>query len=289
MSEIRSFSESKELSKEQPSLTVYLIRHGESGKDKTNSKRGLTDKGVEQVKQTTHNIIKQIITDEVPEFANWEDKEAVKNAFKQALQKVEIHLRDSGTVRTQEQEWAEHDVMIEMGANEEDINLPKSAYEWKGVPTPDTAGPGIARRVKGIQGVDTNPEFRKKISDKAYQEKLGAKDEIVAWALTPEDDIPEDVETKAEMVRRKNADLVVVERAARLLKNKEKRIIYIANSHASIASLTSADELGIPLEELGEVENAEGLRLDFYSSGNQRTAKPVGEKIESLNKNYKKS
>lgn len=267
----------------RPALTVYLIRHGESGKDKTNPKRGLTDKGREQVEKTLAGIINEIIADEVPDFTAWNDEKARVNAFRHALEKVSIHLRDSGTDRTIEQEWVEYDQLQRLGARPEDVNLPASAYAWKEEEAPERAGPGIQKRLRGVRGLDHAPEFRKKISDREYQAGLGAKDEVVAWALTPEDKIPADVETKAQMIQRKDDDLARVENVAgtRLAANP-KRTIYIANSHASIVSLTAAGELGIPLEKLGEVKNAEGLRLDFYGAGAARTAKPIGEHIGAL-------
>jgi len=283
--------ETKEQLKERPALTVYLIRHGESGKNKINPNRGLTDKGHEQVKIAFNKIINQIIADEVPDFKDWDKPEARAAALKQAMEKVAIHLRDSGTNRTIEQEWVEKEVLTSLGVKPEQINLPDSAYEWQDVARPQTAGPGIQKRLKGVQGLETNKitmGFRKKIGDKKYQKSLGASDEIVAWALTPEDKIPEGVENVRQMSERKNRDLAKVERIAAKLGQRDKRIIYVANSHASILSLSAADELGIPLPEVGEVENAEGLRLDFYSSGKKHEARPVGEKIEELVKDKRK-
>jgi len=201
------------------------------------------------------------------------------------MEKVEIHLRDSGTDRTIEQEWVEQEVLVGLGVDPKNINLPASAYKWQGTEKPTTAGPGIGKRLKGIQGLETNDltmGFRKKISDPDYQRSVGATDELLAWALTPEDQIPEAVETRQQMSKRKNQDLAKVERIASKLGQRDKRIIYIANSHASIATLTAADELNVPLEQVGEVENAEGLRLDFYASGEKHGAQPIGEKIEAI-------
>ncbi|MBU1039199.1 hypothetical protein KKC17_03190 [Patescibacteria group bacterium] len=283
MNEKQLFTESKEVLKEQPNITVYLIRHGESGKDKTNPKRGLTDKGREQVKETITNIAKQIISDEQSDFKDWNNKQAYAEVLQKSLDKIKLFIRDSKTDRTCEQDWVMNDTLIELGARPDQIDLPKSAYEWKGENIPTEAGPGVEKRLKGIQGIEHEPDFRKKLGDTSYQEKLGAKDEIVAWALTPDDEIPTAVETKSQMLKRKNIDMAKVEKIADWLSNKgqEKRIVYIANSHASMTSLIVADELNIPLEKVGEVENAEGVRLDFYGQ-NKKKAKPVGKNIEKI-------
>ena len=145
--------ETKEQLKERPALTVYLIRHGESGKNKINPNRGLTDKGHEQVKIAFNKIINQIIADEVPDFKDWDKPEARAAALKQAMEKVAIHLRDSGTNRTIEQEWVEKEVLTSLGVKPEQINLPASAYEWQDAAMPQAAGPGIGKRLKGVQGL----------------------------------------------------------------------------------------------------------------------------------------
>ena len=284
------FPESKELFKEQPNLTVYLIRHGESGKDKTNPKRGLTDKGRGEVQETILKIAKQIVADELPEFKDWKNKEAYATALQTALDKVKLFIRDSKTDRTCEQDWVMNDTLIELGARPDQIDLPKSAYEWKGEDIPTGAGPGVEKRLKGIKGIEKEPAFRKKLGDQEYLKELGAKDEIVAWALTPDDEIPTTVETKTQMLKRKNADMAKVEEAAVWLagRDQSKRIVYIANSHASMTSLIAADELGIPLEQVGEVANAEGVRLDFYGKDKKKTAQPIGNKIEEINNIYNK-
>lgn len=284
MNEGKMFNESKELLKEQANLTVYLIRHGESGKDKTDPKRGLTDKGRLEVKNTITNIAKQIINDELPDFKDWDNKTAYARALEAALDKIKLFIRDSKTDRTCEQDWVMNDTLIELGARPDQIDLPKSAYAWKGETVPAEAGPGVEKRLKGIQGIEKEPGFRKKLGDPEYLQALGAKDEIVAWALTPDDEIPTAVETKTQMLQRKNADMAKVENVASWLSHKEqtKRIVYIANSHASMTSLIAADELSIPLEQVGEVDNAEGVRLDFYGSDNKKIVQPIGDKISQI-------
>lgn len=285
--------ESKETAHEQPNLTVYLMRHGESESDKTIKNRGLTEQGREEVTVNFNEIINQIVKDELPDFDAIDDPEERKQAVQKALQNVELHLTDSGTDRTSEQAWQERQMLIDLGADPEDIILPRSTYEWAvkqgHVKTmPENAGPGVPRRLEGVRGMQGKPEFRKKIDSKEYQKEVGAEDTLIAWALTDKDQIPKGVENKNQMEERLGKDLSIVNRAARILNNYDKRIVYIANSHASIITLAASSKLDVPMKELGEVPNAEGVRFDFYGPGTDYTTKPFGKnltaKVESLKK-----
>lgn len=266
---------------ELPKLTLLVMRHGESSEDKSDPNRGLTEIGQQQVRESFAEFLDKILAEENPEFNQWNNPEAKKIAFAKIAPKLEFHLRDSGTYRTQEQEWIQAEMLNEIGVTE--INLPKSAYDFKSQESPQSAGPGVAKRLKGVQGMDKNKDFRKLIGQTDYQKTVGAVDEMTAWALTPEKDVPQGVETYPEMMTRYQNDLAKLQRLAQSRKIKEypKRIIVIANSHASILTLASSGELSIPLTKLGEIENAEGLRLDFYDN-NQYQASPFGEKTESI-------
>lgn len=273
--------EFKEVEKERANLTVYLMRHGESGKDKTDPKRGLTDKGRQEVRTNFAEIINQLIREEVPDFNKWDDPKAKQEALKKALGKVEIHLADSGTDRTLEQVWVEQEELEKMGVKPEDLFITKKAYQWKGREIPQTAGPGVERRLKGVKGIEKHPEFRKKIGDLEYQKKLGISDELVAWALTPEDEIPEGVENRRQMEERMNTDLQRVSQIAQghRLEDYPKRVVYVANSHASIITLAASSKFNVPMEKLDGVGNAEGMRFDFYGDGKQEY-RPFGPKLE---------
>ena len=270
--------EEREGEKEKPALTVYLLRHGESNEDKTDPNRGLTENGQAQVREAFARVLDQILAEEDPDFADWENTEAKKEALRQALQGVEFHLYDSGTYRTLQQECLEKDMLDALGLT--DVYLTKAAYEWKGE-QPSQAGPGIKKRLKGVGGLDKKPEFRKLIGDKNYQKKVGAPDELIAWALTPEDEVPAGVGTRKQMAERYKKDLAVVAKKAETLSDYPKRVVAVANSHASIITLAAADQFDMPIEEFGEVENAEGLRFDFYGNGKDYEVKPFGPDTES--------
>jgi len=152
---------------------------------------------------------------------------------------------------------------------------------------PENAGLGAKRRLDGLRGIKDNPDFRKKLDSTKYQNKVGAQDTLIAWALTDEDHVPNGVETRQLMERRLQEDLGKVERVAqKRLKKYPKRVIYVANSHASIITLAASSKLDVPTEELVEVPNAEGVRFDFYGPDTNYTTKPFGAnltaKIESL-------
>jgi len=273
-SEITASTESREAEKlERPQMTLFLLRHGESESDKTKPNRGLTELGQDQVREALAKIVNQVALEEKPDAQN----------LPEALSGVEFHLRDSGTERTLEQVWLEHDLLVRAGVPEENINLPKSALKFKGLDK--ISGPGVAKRLEGVRGHDTHPEFHKKITSKTFQEQVGANSGVEAWALAPDDEVPAGVETRAQMEKRYRSDIVKAERViSRKTRDYPKRVITIANSHASIATLAAASEMGIPLEALlkkiGEMPAAEGLRYDFYGTDKAHAAKPFGPQIE---------
>ncbi len=280
--------EFREAETEHPALTVFLMRHGESGKDKSSPTRGLTDKGREQVGENFNGLINQIIKDELPEFTDFDDPEKRQQAAQEALGKVEIHLADSETDRTMEQAWQEREILAKLGVPQERIFVSRAVQEWArktgllGPEAADQGGPGVKRRLVGVQGMDQAPEFRKLIDNPEYQAKVGASDEIGAWARTPDDEVPAGVEKHSEMESRMDSDLAKVQRVTEgRLAHHQQRVVYVANSHASIITLAAAKELGIPLEELGHVDNAEGLRMDFYGSGKKREVTPFGKNLEA--------
>ncbi|MDP2933445.1 MAG: hypothetical protein Q8N81_04915 [bacterium] len=258
---------------ETPKMTLFLLRHGESESDKTKPNRGLTELGQDQVREALAKIVNQVALEEKPDAQN----------LPEALSGVEFHLRDSGTERTLEQVWLEHDLLVRAGVPEESINLPESALKYKGLEK--KSGPGAAKRLKGVQGLDLNPAFRKKMKDPAFQAEVGASTDMEAWALAPEDQVPQGVETLAKMQERYRRDIAKAERLVpRLTAGSTRRIVTIANSHASIATLAASSELGIPMDQLmkkiGEIPGAEGLRFDFYGTDKAHATKPFGPQIE---------
>lgn len=188
-----------------------------------------------------------------------------------------------------EQAWLERQMLLELGIDPKEIHLSRAAYAWaerngkiSAADIPENAGPGVAKRLSGVRGLDKNPAFRKKIGNPEYQAEVGAGDEIIAWALTPDDEVPEGVESKSRMEQRLQRDLGKVERvAAGRLDGRPKRVVYVANSHASILTLATSSELGLPMEQVGEVPNAEGLRFDFYGAGKAHSTRPFGKNLET--------
>lgn len=273
-SEFAASPEKKEAEKfERPQITLFLLRHGQSESDKTKPNRGLTELGKDQVRDALGKIVNQVALEEKPDARN----------LPEALSEVEFHLRDSGTERTLEQVWLEHDLLVRAGVPEENINLPTSALKFKGIDK--ISGPGVVKRLKGVQGLDTNPDFRKKIKDPTFQKEVGASTDVEAWALAPEDKVPKGVETRAQMEKRYRQDIAKAERViSRKMRDYPKRVLTIANSHASIATLSAASETGIPLDALlkkiGEMPEAEGMRFDFYGGDKAHAAKPFGPQIE---------
>ncbi len=282
--------ETKEKLKEKPALTMYLLRHGQSEKDKTQIKRGLTEKGQKQVTETMQNVIKNLIQENNSNFNQWDDNDKIQEEVQKITDKTEFHLRDSGTERTIQQVWLEYDILKKYGIADQNIFLPKAVLEYKDQKS-DQAGPGIAKRLKGVQGVDENPNFRLKLRDPEYRKKVKATGDLMAWVKTPENEIPAGIEKLSEMKTRYTKDINKAERVIKhLVENYEKKVIVIANSHASIATLAAAEEesMLIPksdnlkeiLNEVGEMPEAQGLKYDFYKGDKKHEARVFGKDIE---------
>lgn len=257
----------------EPIISIYLLRHGETGKDKTDPKRTLTENGVHQVEAATERIVDQLISDAHP------DSEVDDETKKEILESIHFRLYDSGTTRTQEQISLERAKLLEMEVPEENIYLPQSYYDYVGEKR--SSGPGIPKRLEGVIGMDESPGFREKIADPEYQRAVGASDEITSWALTPEEELPPGVESFQNVKSRVAASIEKLENVIPYLARKNERIVIIANSHASNVTIASANILGIrDLRELGQAGNVEGVKMTFSKDGS-RKVEPFGENYES--------
>ncbi len=242
--------------KKEESLSVFIIRHGETDENKTNPNRGLTENGKKQVEESIKKIVEDIDSVDLPN--------------------VEFHLRDSGTERTKEQVVLEYKLLLKLGVTKDKIILTDNIL--KRIGEPETGNrPGISKRLVGIQGLDNNPEFRKKLGSKDYQKKVEANGAIDAWTKTPKKDLPQGVESQEELEKRYINNK---EKLSNILRKKwkipeGKRIIVIANSHESMASLAATKEFGIPINE---VTGAQGMKMS-WNDQNWET-KPFGEDIE---------
>lgn len=266
--------ESQEAIKKEgvPVISIYLVRHGETGKDKTDPKRTLTENGVHQVEAATERIVNQMISEAA--LGTEVDDEARRDILKV----IKFRLYDSGTTRTQEQISLERDKLLAMGVPEENIYLPQSYYDYVGEER--TSGPGIHKRLEGVIGMDEAVDYRKKIGDSEYQQAIGATDEITAWALTPKEEIPAGVETYSDVQSRVTTNIAKLEKIIPYLARKNERIVIIANSHASNVTIASANILGMEdLREIGQAGNVEGVKMTFLKDGS-RKVEPFGEGYE---------
>lgn len=103
----------------------------------------------------------------------------------------------------------------------------------------------------------------------------------MAWALMPEDEVPPDVERRSEMIKRYQANIRTVDKVmSHAAEDLSERTVIIANSHASIITLAASSELKVPIEELDEVPEAQGIRFDYYAGEKDHTVRPLGKDIE---------
>lgn len=259
-----------------PVLSIYVLRHGETGKDKTNPKRALTETGEQQVREATINAVKQVIGEAFPDGSelNFDNDE-----IKEVLSQLKFRLYDSGTTRTQQQIALEKDVLVSLGVKEENIYLPQGYYDYIG--SEEKSGPGVAARLEGVQGIDEAAEFRSQISSPDYQAAVGASDEVMAWALTPDEEIPEGVDTFGDVARRVDTNLQSLRHITPRLAQNGQRMVILANSHASNVTIAAARVLGVEdPRQLGQADNAEGVRLAVYQDGTQK-AEPFGANYEN--------
>lgn len=278
---VERHEQGERLHTEPAPVTIYLLRHGLTGKDKSNPNRELTEVGREQVTAAIRDVVDQLIREVDPHAKITDDNRAV--LFAPVAEQIQFQLYDSGTTRTQEQVTLEQVALKQWGAGDESIYVPASVQRYQG--EHPTAGPGVAKRLEGVMGLDENPGFRKQLDDPATQERLGSEGALLTWLLMPEEEIPGDVENPSQMKGRMQATVNKVRRvipylAREAVRTGQRRVI-IGNSHGSFSTLSASEMLGVDLRTIGQVHEAEGIRLRFNADGSSRSVEPFGEKIEA--------
>lgn len=264
-------------------VTIYLLRHGLTGKDKQNPNREITEVGQQQVKDAMIGVIDQLIHEADPAVVITDENRAT--LFAPIAKGIEFRMYDSGTSRTQQQVTIERDMLKQFGATDESIYVPATvqAYEQQ----PITGGPGVQRHLEGVKGLDENKTFRKEVlDDPATQERLGTEGALATWLALSSEEIPDGVEKPTEMTERmletvRRVQGIIPGLARRASGPDGKRLVIIGNSHGSFSTLSASTLLGADLKTIGEVKEAEGFRLQFNADGSQRSAEAFGKQLEA--------
>lgn len=244
-------SEGSELLKGAPAVEVYLLRHAETSTDKSSPTRGLTEDGRQQVKDAMGKIIAGITDHKT----------------------VNFRVYDSGTSRTREQSVLEVELLLHAGVPEENIYLSARG------------GSGVDKRLS-VDGLEGNFEFRKQRESEEYLQKMGAKDGILAWALTDEADLPEGVENYGDIASRIQHTAEQMERIVpRMIDSSpERTTVIIANSHAPFVTAAAEQMLNGDKHEMTMARNAEGIKLAFDTEGHYVSSAFTLEDIKEIEK-----
>jgi len=263
--EIESGAEKEKLP--ESTITAYVIRHGETVKDKFDPRRGLTERGEEQAKKAAEKIAEEISRETPPE--------------------TEIELRgyDSGVDRANQTLIGAVKILTSKGYK---VYLPYSSQEIAqdkiALEEMEKAGliygkgPGIKSRIRNM----TLPaEAKKELIEKAKQR---GEELVVTILTTPPEKLKEmGVETPEEIFKRMEPALEITNRLAQRRREKKypRRIISICLTHGGTLEGYLTQKLGINPRKLDAIPECEGFRIDFSGQpGKEPKIKFWGEEIE---------
>jgi broad specificity phosphatase PhoE len=256
-------------------ITAYIIRHGESIADKTDLRRGLTERGKEQAKEAGRKIVEEIARETDPG--------------------TDIELRgfDSGMDRANQTLIEVVKVLTDKGYK---VNLPYSTQELAQdkfiLDEMEKAGLirvyGKERQIKPeainfLKPIKIPKEARPGLVEEA--QRTGGDLLTVMMSFPPEKLKEIGVETPGEAYQRMKSGEERTNQVARFLRQRErrpKRVIHIAISHGYIMGAFLKEELGIKQVFKEEnIPNCQGFRVDFTGKpGEKPTLKLWGEEIE---------
>ena len=230
-------------------ITVYLLRHGETTSDKTDPRRGLTEKGKEQAQKAALRIAQEIIQTTSPKKV------------------IELRGYDSGVFRANQTLIEIAKILTEKSFR---IYLPYSTQELaedkfsleemkkKGLIYGE--GPGIKPRIRNMILPD---EAKKEIVKKAKEK---GEEPVVTLLTTSPAKLKEmGIETPEEIFQRIEEGVKITEKLAHRLGKGEspRKIIVIATSHGGTLEGYLTQKFNLDPKTLGEIPNCEGIRLDF--------------------------
>lgn len=250
-----------ERSREAPVVTAIVLRHGETIKDKTNPRRGLTKEGEKQVEAAAERLIQQL-----------DPRRDI------------IQLFDSGNYRANVTIMMIAEKLREAGfAFFEPIKLNKKTLrpERAGIETTDKPK---SRAYKRLRQANIPEKFAKQLADPELHKKMNIPEDIedkrvVAWFLSNFDG----AEKAAEVADRVYEGMAKTQKQLPMLARQlspEQRIVVLAAGNASMIDSVVTRATGVhPVDRGGETPNGEGFRVDFNLGEDPKVA-VWGEKIE---------
>lgn len=237
---------------EKPTLTAYVIRHGQTEKDKTKKARGLTEQGEREILEATDKIISELN----PETDI-------------------IQLLDSDTPRTKACNEITGQRLAEAGFKFFTlIKMDKSGKPLQSeINTSDTLVD--SRRFPKIKmpkisetdsAIERDPNQRKKynIPDSMQDARMA-----IWYAMAERGENFQESETPQEVAERMEQGIERTKKDLPMLKKLLKpgqRIVVIINANAPQIDSLITKRTGKNILERGEVKNAEGFKIDFSLS-----------------------
>lgn len=257
--------EYQEQERQIPTVTAYILRHGETTEDKSDPRRGLTLKGEQQIDAAAERLIKEL---------------DVKRDL--------IQIFDSGNHRATVSVLRIAEKLKEAGFQffePVEVN-PRREFQSVNKSISTTDQPKVRTLHKGAGAADIPDYFRKNLEDPEFHQALGIPDSIedkrlITWFLA---DLPDDVEKPQEVVDRVEGAMSKTQKQLPQLQHllgTDKRIVAIVGANASVVDAMIVDRTKVPVTARGgETPNAEGFKLDFHSEKDAPLFSVWGETIE---------
>lgn len=242
---------------EKPTLTIYVLRHGETEKDKTKQDRGLTEKGRKEILDAAEKIIGELNP-----------------------QTDIIQLLDSDTPRTKTCNELIGQKLKEAGFKffnlikrdksgkllQDEVNTSEIIIESKKSPTVK-----MPKTSKTDSEAQRDPERKKR-----YNIPEDIKDARLAiWYAMGERDELTESETPKEVAERMEHGIEQAKREIPMLQKllkPEQRIVTIINANAPPIDALITKKTSKSVLERGGVKNAQGFKIDFSSSNDEKSA-----------------
>src|SRR3990167_1622946 len=234
---------------ERPTLTAYVLRHGETEKDKTKKDRGLTEKGEREILEAADRIISELDP-----------------------QNDIIQLLDSDTPRTKTCNQLIGQKLAEAGFKF--FTLIRTDKAGKPLETEiNTSGDIVASRrfpkirMPKISEADSAVQ-RDSSQRKKYNIPNGVEDARMAiwYAMGERGKLSGDSETPQAVAERMEDGIEQTKKKLPMLNKLLKpgqRIVAIINANAPQIDALITKKTGKSMLERGEVKNAKGFRIDF--------------------------
>lgn len=248
-----------------PAICAYLIRHGETSENKNDPKRGLTAKGIEQSRGAAERIageIQETYPKDVPvELRGYDSGQDRAN---QTLIAVATLLRDRG-----------YNVVLPKAKDaEEETRYAEAGFTPK-------EGPGIRSKIRSIQ---IAKEARPYLYRKEKEEGIGP---VMVWLTEPEEELAaRGIEGKDVAFARVEKGVEQTARIASRIREQKRHVVAIATTHGGTLEGYATKKLGLTPKALGEIENCEGLKMEFPGDGTPPRVRLWGEHAEDLAKRH---